>query len=74
MAMQKLTAEQLKKLLRTTHIKGTPEQIRMLAVRVGELCKLNGRAWVKAHATQLLAQWDMVLDRLAKEEVPSKKR
>lgn len=59
--MTQLTVEQLKEILNVTHINGTTEQIRGLAIRVGELVRLNGREWVEAHAAELLAQWDMAL-------------
>jgi hypothetical protein len=65
--MKALSTKQLKKLLNTSHIRGTPEQIRMLAIRVGELNALNGSAWVLENASQLLAQWDMVLDRYGQD-------
>ena len=63
--MQELTKDQLKEILKTPVIKGTPEQIRLLAVRVNELCHLNGKEWVSANAGQLLDQWDRILSRMA---------
>jgi hypothetical protein len=65
--MKELSAKQLKKLLNTSHLRGTPEQIRMLAIRVGELSELNGRRWVSENASKLLVQWYMVLDRYGQE-------
>ena len=66
--MQELTTDQLKVILKTSVIKGTPEQIRLLAVRVNELCHLNGRDWVSANAGQLMDQWERSLYRMAKEK------
>ena len=65
--MQELTQDQLKEILKTPAIKGTPEQIRLLAVRVTELCRLNGEAWVAANAGRLLDQWERILSRMATE-------
>ena len=65
--MQELTADQLKQILRTPVIKGTPEQIRLLALRVNELRDLNGKEWVAANAGQLLEQWERVLSRMVTE-------
>ena len=63
--MQKLTTDQLKEILNTPVIKGTPDQIRLLAVRVNELCHLNGKEWVAANAEQLLDQWERIISRMA---------
>ena len=65
--MQELTADQLKKILNTPVLKGTPEQIRLLAIRVSELCHLNGREWVAANAELLLDQWERILSGMATE-------
>ncbi|MGD9364597.1 MAG: acylphosphatase [Desulfobacteraceae bacterium] len=61
--MKALSPEKLKKVLNVSHLDGTPDQIRILAVRVGELINLNGHAWVEAQAPQLLAQWALILER-----------
>lgn len=65
--MQELTTDQLKEILKTQTIRGTPEQIRLLAVRISELCHLNGRDWVAANAERLLVQWEKILLRMAAE-------
>jgi len=44
--MQELTPDQLKEILKTPHLDGTYDQVRLLCMRVSELCHLNGRAWV----------------------------
>lgn len=59
--MQELSEEQLKKLLNASHIEGTTEQIRLLGVRVKELCMLNGTDWVEENSTHLLDQWNRSL-------------
>ena len=59
--MQELTPSQLKEILKTPVIEGTAEQIRLLTIRVNELCRMNGRDWVAAHSGQLLDQWERVL-------------
>lgn len=61
--MKALSVKRLKKLLNTPHIRGTAQQIRMLAIRMGELEALNGSDWITENASNLLAQWDMVIDR-----------
>lgn len=66
--MQELTADQLKEMLNVPVIKGTPEQIHLLAIRVGELSRLNGRDWVLANAHHLLDQWDRVLSCMTPEQ------
>jgi hypothetical protein len=66
--MKALSTEQLKELLNTDHIRGTPEQIRMLGIRIGELEALNGRNWITQNASNLLAQWDMVLSRYGRDK------
>ena len=65
--MKELTTDQLKEILNTQEIRGTPEQVRLLAVRVNELCHLNGRDWVAANSDQLLDQWDKILLSMAAE-------
>ena len=65
--MQEFTTDQLKEILWAPVISGTPEQIRLLAIRVSELCHLNGKEWVAANAGQLLEQWERVLSRMTTE-------
>jgi hypothetical protein len=66
--MQELTPDQLKEILQTPRIDGTSDQVRLLCTRVGELCRLNGRAWVTARADAILGQWRQALCRMAKDE------
>ena len=66
--MQELTPDQLKEILKTPHIDGTPDQVRLLCMRVSELCHLNGRAWVTARADAILEQWRQALCRMARDE------
>jgi hypothetical protein len=68
--MQELTTDQLKAILKTSCIEGTPNQIRLLAIRVSELCRLNGREWVAANAGSLLDQWKRALCRMAENQGP----
>jgi len=65
--MQELTMDQLKEILNSPLIKGTPEQIRLLAIRVSELRHLNGREWVADNAEQLLDQWERARSRMVTE-------
>jgi hypothetical protein len=55
--MKPFTISQLREILGTDRIAGTPEQIEMFAIRIAELAALNGRAWVRQNAQQLLNQW-----------------
>jgi hypothetical protein len=66
--MQELTPDQLKEILQTPHIDGTSEQVRLLCMRVSELCRLNGRAWVTARADMILGQWRQALCRMVRHE------
>ncbi len=66
--MQELTTDQLKEMLNTSVIKGSPEQVRILAIRVKELCQLNGKEWVATNADLLLDQWERILSRMADKQ------
>ena len=59
--MESLTDLQLKEILGTHKIAGTPEQVKVLSVRVAELMNLNGEQWVRNNAQRLLAQWQYAL-------------
>lgn len=63
--MPELSTDQLKKILNAPSIEGTPEQIRLLAIRIDDLCRLNGREWVASNAGLLLDQWRQALCRMA---------
>ena len=49
--------EAVLRLLRTREIPGTPEQLELLRIRLGELAEINGREWVLRHRERLLNQW-----------------
>ena len=57
MTMGPLTELQLKEILGTHDIAGTPEQIKDFSIRIAELMNLNGEQWVRNNAQRLLAQW-----------------
>ena len=56
-AMEPFTISQLREILGTDRIAGTPEQIEIFAIRIAELAALNGREWVRQNAQRLLYQW-----------------
>ena len=65
--MQELAPDQLKEILKTPQIDGTSDQVRLLRMRVSELCHLNGGAWVTARADAILGQWRQALCRMAQD-------
>jgi hypothetical protein len=48
-------------LLETRNIQGSPKELNMLCLRVGELVELNGEAWVKENRQRLLDEWDYIV-------------
>lgn len=61
--MKREDSERLFDLLQTRDIPGTPEQLQLLFVRLGELAKMNGREWVGRHRESLLRQWAVAVGR-----------
>jgi hypothetical protein len=53
--------ERLFSLLKTRDIPGTPEQLQLLFIRLGELTEINGREWIIRHRERLLSQWAAAL-------------
>ncbi|MEJ2154659.1 MAG: acylphosphatase [Desulfobacteraceae bacterium] len=68
--MRELSTDQLKKILNTPYVEGTAEQIRLFAIRVTELCRLNGMGWVADNAGLLLDQWRLALSQMTRENRP----
>ncbi len=60
--MEKLTFEELYRLLGARNISGTRDELEILRIRIGELARLNGGGWVQKNSTRLLAQWSRVLE------------
>jgi hypothetical protein len=61
--MEKTPAtERIARLLGTRDVPGTAEQLELLAIRLQELCALNGRDWVRRHRDRLLRQWAAAID------------
>ena len=58
---KQLPLETLFQLLQTRDIPGTPEQIALLCIRIGELADINGRDWVSRHRERLLKQWSTAI-------------
>jgi hypothetical protein len=61
--MKRQDLERLFGLLQTRDIPGTPEQLQLLYIRLGELAEMNGREWVRRHRESLLRQWAAAIGR-----------
>ncbi len=73
--MEKLTLDELYRLMGTRGISGTRDELSVLRIRIGELAHLNGREWVRANSSKLLTQWSRVIELgvLRHEEAREKK-
>ncbi len=60
--MEKLTLDELYRLLGTRDISGTRDELSVLSIRIGELAQMNGREWVRANRSTLLTQWSRVIE------------
>ncbi len=60
--MEKMTLDELYRMLGTHHISGTRHELSVLRVRLGELVRLNGEEWVRENSARLLSQWSRVLE------------
>lgn len=59
--MNPLSPAKIFDLLETRDIPGSPKELNMLCVRIGELVELNGEAWVKENRQKLLDEWDYIV-------------
>ena len=59
--MGPISQDKLKRLLETDRIPGSPEQLRKLCVRLGELVEMNGEGWVRENREALLEQWSALV-------------
>ena len=59
--MGQLSQKKLFDLLGTRGIPGTPEELKLLAVRIRELVELNGEQWVRKNSQRLLSEWAYAL-------------
>ena len=55
--MKTLPQETVYDLLGTRSIPGTPEELRKLCLRIGELVDMNGEDWVIENRDRLLREW-----------------
>ena len=55
--MKSLPPETLYHLLGTTQIPGSPDELRKLCLRIGELVDMNGEDWVVENRNRLLREW-----------------
>ena len=59
--MGPMSLEKLFDLLGTRDIPGTPDELKLLAVRIRELVELNGEQWVRKNSQRLLSEWAYAL-------------
>jgi hypothetical protein len=59
--MRPISQDKLKRLLETDSIPGSPEELRKLCVRLGELVEMNGEGWVRENREALLEQWSALV-------------
>ena len=52
----------LETLLGEQNLPGTPEELAILATRIEELMRLNGRKWVIHHRRQLVREWAYIIE------------
>ena len=51
----------LTSLLGEDNLPGTPEELAILATRIDELIRLNGKQWVIDHRRQLIKEWEFIV-------------
>jgi hypothetical protein len=54
--------ETLKTLLGGEALPGTPEELTILATRIEELMRLNGREWIIRHRRKLVREWAYIIE------------
>ena len=59
--MGPVSLEKLFDLLGARDIPGTPEELKLLAVRIRELVELNGEEWVRQNSQRLISEWRCAL-------------
>jgi len=52
----------LETLLGGEKLPGTPEELAILATRIEELMRLNGREWVIRRRRQLVREWTYIIE------------
>ena len=57
-----MRTETLAVLLGEEELPGTPGELTVLATRIEELMRLNGREWVVRHRRQLVREWAYIIE------------
>ena len=55
--------EEVQALLGQERIDGTAQELEVLCTRMGDLVRLNGKAWVVANRDRLLREWETILQK-----------
>jgi hypothetical protein len=55
--------EEVQALLGRERIDGTAQELEVLCIRMGDLVRLNGEAWVVANRDRLLREWKTILQK-----------
>ena len=53
--------EKVLEILGREAVDGSPAELEVLCIRIGELVRINGEEWVKANRERLLSEWDTIL-------------
>ena len=53
-----MSREKLFDLLGTRDIPGTPDELKILWIRIRELGELNGEEWIRRNSQRLLSEWE----------------
>jgi len=59
--MKPLPLETVFKLLGTQNIPGSPQELKILCIRISELVELNGPEWIHKNRQKLIDEWYYIL-------------
>ena len=52
--------EEVRTLLDQEQLAGSPQELEVLCIRIGDLVRMNGEAWVVANRERLLREWETI--------------
>ena len=55
--------ETVRELLECENLPGSAREQEILGIRIADLVRLNGKAWVRAHRLQLVQEWETIVRR-----------
>ena len=55
--MKPLSLQMVFKLLGTQNIPGSPQELKILCIRISELVELNGEGWIRENRQKLIDEW-----------------